>query len=542
MKRGFTVLAILSAAAFIMVAAGFIVPALTALYPVFSTTAGVSDGGYGTGIPFLRLARALAFTVFQAASSALLAIALGLPAAFLAARRSFPFRRALLALSGIPLCVPPAIIALAFVLFYGRNGYLNVFLMKLFSLSEPPVTFLYSTAGLVIAHGFYNFPVILRTVSRVWERLPENREEAAALLGASPARVFRTVILPQLAGSVLSGGLLVFLYCFFSFVIVLLFGGIGGTTLEVELYQTARALINFRYAGMIGLVETAAAALIVFAYAKLNGRLTREGRGHSITRSRKPLRGTTEIVFAVVYLFFIAVFFLGPLISIPIRSLAASASNPLTPAVRLSTAAWTSLFTRPSFLTALKNTLLVGTLTACTATLAALFFAFSPRNPERTSFSPIALAPLAVSSIMLGFGWTLLVLRGNMLVLVFAQSALAWPFAWTQIRAALDRIPQPVLDSARLLSKNPLDTVFRILLPLCGRGILSGAAFVFAISSGDAGLPLVLALPRFENLSLLLYRLAGSYRFAEACAVAVVLSVLTGFVFFLQDAEPGERI
>ena len=83
-------------------------------------------------------------TLAESFLSSLLATAVGLPAAFFAARRNFPGRRFLLSLSAVPLSVPPAIVALAFVLFYGRQGALNALLMGIFGLSEPPVTFLYT--------------------------------------------------------------------------------------------------------------------------------------------------------------------------------------------------------------------------------------------------------------------------------------------------------------------------------------------------------------------------------------------------------------
>lgn len=88
-----------------------------------------------------------------------------------------------------------------------------------------------------------------------------------------------------------------------------------------------------------------------------------------------------------------------------------------------------------------------------------------------------------------------------------------------------------------LLSPRASDVSFRVLVPLARRGILSGAGFAFAISAGDASLPLILSLPEFENLALLLFRLSGSYRFTEASACAVLLALITGVVFFLQDSE-----
>lgn len=544
-------LAFVAIAALAVSIVSFAVPAVAAAFPAFpggfplAMLSGPSVDGPSSGDavaivpPFWpRILSALRFTLIEALLSSVVAAAIGIPAAFLAARRRFPGRRLLLALSGVPLCVPPVIIALAFVLFYGRQGYLNSFLMRAFGLAAPPVTFLYSLAGVVIAHGFYNFPVVLRTVAQVWERLPEDESDAALTLGASPARVFFTITLPRLSGAILSSAVLVFLYCFFSFVIVLLFGGIGGTTLEVELYQAARSTLDFRMAGVIAIVETVAAIGIVCLYAALQARLSAGTEGVRPVRERLPLKGAVERIAAAAFLLFILVFFIGPLASILVRSFTVSPGGLYAEGVRLSLDPWTTLFGRASFARALASTLSVALVVAVVSTLAGLTFALlEERRSARAFFRVVPLAPLAVSSVMLGFGWTILVPRGNVACLVLAQSAIAWPFAWTQIRSSLDRIPRGVPEAASLLSPDGIDVDLRVRLPLAWKGVLSGAGLVFAISAGDASLPLALSIGRFENLALMLYRLVGSYRFAEACACAVVLALLSGFVFFLQERD-----
>ena len=196
---------------------------------------------------------------------------------------------------------------------------------------------------------------------------------------------------------------------------------------------------------------------------------------------------------------------------------------------------WAVLFGRASFAHALGTTVRGAAAAAVLATVAGLTFALASGRSGRPSLRLLPLAPLAVSSVMLGFGWNLILERGNTAVLILAQASTAWPFAWTQIRASLDRIHPSVDEAAALLSPRSLDRQFRVRLPLALRGVLSGAGLSFAICAGDATLPVVLSLGRFENLSLMLYRLVGSYRFSEACACAVVLAALSGFVFFLQD-------
>lgn len=544
-----------------------------ALLVAFLAPLGVSvviSGGKGSagGTQFIqdRLLRALIFTLQQAGASALLALCIGLPCAFLTSQRTFFGRRILLSLSGVPLCVPPVIIALAFVLFYGREGYLNTFLMQVFSVSEPPITFLYSFWGLIIAHGLYNFPVVMRTVHQVWERLPENTEEAASLLGASRARIFLTITLPSLFGTLLSSFILVFLYCFFSFVIVLLFGTLGGSTLEVELYQAARSLFDFSLAGKIALIETALALLFLFLYAKTLTNLSQTRSALTKKRSLKNFKSWREIFVSLIFLSLIVLFFIAPLMSVFFRSLVSPqtgrvlARTPVkSPAFlemfnqkaqigiehALNFDSWRILFSRSGFIKALLNTLATGLGTAFVSTMAALFYAYLSESfaykintkfkHTKIALAIIPLAPLAVSSVMLGFGWTLLVPNGTMWVLVLAQSSIAWTFAWSQIKTGLDRIPPEITEASKLLSSGSLDGWLRTQVPLIKNSIASGAAFAFAVSAGDATLPLVLSLGTYENLALRLFRLAGAYRFGEACACATLVALLGAIAFVFQD-------
>ena len=66
--------------------------------------------------------RSLSFSLSQALASSVLALLVGIPGAYLVAKYNFPGRRVLLALSAVPFCLPPVLVVLSFVLFYGRSG------------------------------------------------------------------------------------------------------------------------------------------------------------------------------------------------------------------------------------------------------------------------------------------------------------------------------------------------------------------------------------------------------------------------------------
>ncbi len=522
---------------FFLVLLSFFLPLILSFVPLFSSR---FDFSYITGVKssfdFSQIFRIAAFTVSQAFFSAALACTVGFAAAYFCARKNFRGRKFLMALSSVPLCVPAIIVALSFIIFFGNNGILNSFLKSLLNQDEPPVNFVFSMAGVIVIHGFYNFPLAMKTISQVWERLSEDEPNAALLLGASKFRIFKTITFPALLNSIAVSFLLIFLFCFFSFIIILLFGGLALTTLEVELYKAARTKLDMNLAAKIALTEISAALILILIYSKLQKKMRVQNENLKGIRERTSIKGFGQKTFFSFTIFIIILFLIAPLFSIFLHS---------TYNVNYTSIfnkffyfkAWKNIFLSRTFWTALWTSIKIGILTALVSLIASLFFAYITVFYNRRKIYAIPYLPLAVSSVMLGFGWLLLKPNGTELILIFAQSSLAWPFAWTQIQTSLLRIPQNIINAAVLLSPDKKTAFFKVIVPMCKKGIFSALAFVFAISAGDASLPIVLNIPRFNTLALLIFDYASSYRFVESSAVAVVLSLITGFVFFLQEKE-----
>lgn len=522
---------------FFLVFLSFFLPLILSFVPLFSSRFDFSHiTGVKSSFDFLQIFRIAAFTVSQAFFSAALACAVGFAAAYFCARKNFRGRKFLMALSSVPLCVPAIIVALSFIIFFGNNGILNSFLKSLLNQDEPPVNFVFSMTGVIIIHGFYNFPLAMKTISQVWERLSEDEPNAALLLGASKFRIFKTITFPALLNSIAVSFLLIFLFCFFSFIIILLFGGLALTTLEVELYKAARTKLDISLAAKIALTEISAALILILIYSKLQKKMRVQNENLKGIRERTAIKGLGQKIFFSFTIFIIILFLIAPLFSIFLHS---------TYNVNYTSIfnkffyfkAWKNIFLSRTFWTALWTSIKIGILTAIVSLIASLFFAYITVFYNLRKIYAVPYLPLAVSSVMLGFGWLLLRPNGTELILIFAQSSLAWPFAWTQIQTSLLRIPQNIINAAILLSPDKKTAFFKVIVPMCKKGIFSALAFVFAISAGDASLPIVLNIPRFNNLALLIFDYASSYRFVESSAVAVVLSLMTGFVFFLQEKE-----
>ena len=232
----------------------FLLPFLCALLQAFFPSA--TSTGKTVGLRYELLLKSALYTFLEAIFSVFIALAEGLPAAFLLSKRAFFFKRLLYAFAAVPLCVPAFITALGYISTFGRSGLVTRAFLALFPALTPPL-FLYSFWGIVLCQGFYNFPLVMLTVGIAWQALDTREAESARLLGANEAHVFFSITLPDLLPAICSACIPIFLYSFFSFVIVQLFSPPGTSTLEVLVYHAARSTMQFKLVGFAALVETA---------------------------------------------------------------------------------------------------------------------------------------------------------------------------------------------------------------------------------------------------------------------------------------------
>ena len=485
----------------------------------------------------------LLYTLYTALLSTLIACVIGVGTAFFTARRSFAGRRLLLAAGIVPLCVPPLIIALGYVSFCGVNGIASGWLKALAAATGKVgfggLTFLYTTTGVVIAQGFYNFPLVTRIVNDAWERLPRENENAARLLGAGEARVFLTVTLPRLSGAIGAACIPVFLFCFFSFMIVLLFSPPGTTTLEVELYHSVRTTLDMGAGARIAVAETFCALWVVFLYSYVVrknqggveglsfGDTQRCDIGRAVFCPRG--RQVGEVMLFVLLALLILLFFVGPGAGVLISAFTQKKQNVETASFEQ----FKNMFAAATFWKSLGNSVGVGLCTAFLCCLIAFVYSVVVRMKRRQNVIALQLLPLlpmAISSVVVG--WVLgLVFGGSVFALVVCQTLLYWPVAYKQIQNGLNQLTDDTQNAAFLLSRGQFDCAWRFYLPSCRRVMFTAFSYCFAMSIGDATLPLVLAIPNFSTLALYTYRLAGAFRFNQACACAVIMILMAGLPF-----------
>lgn len=123
----------------------------------------------------------------------------GLAVAWLIARKRFWGREILLGLVDLPFSISPVVSGLMLMLVFGRRGWLGPW------LAEHGWRVVYSPVGVVLATIFITLPFVAREVLPVLESQGADEEDAARVMGASPAVIFWRVTLPNVKWGLLYG-------------------------------------------------------------------------------------------------------------------------------------------------------------------------------------------------------------------------------------------------------------------------------------------------------------------------------------------------
>jgi putative spermidine/putrescine transport system permease protein len=156
----------------------------------------------------------------------LVATPLGTMAAYALFVSGHRLARAIFMLLITPMIVPVILIAIGAFYAYGRVGLNN------------------TITGLTLAHTAMAAPLVMIVVTAALRSYDLNQERVARSLGASRARAFFTITLPQIKFSVVTAALLAFLTSFDEVIIAIFVSGGSNATLTKHMFAALRDFID----------------------------------------------------------------------------------------------------------------------------------------------------------------------------------------------------------------------------------------------------------------------------------------------------------
>ena len=502
-------------------------PALlfTALLLVLPLLRTLQEGGVNLGVwrdPYF-LGR-LSWTLTQAAGTALLALLVGAPLAYLLSRHDFRGKGLFLRVLLLPFVTPTLVAVLGLSALAGPQGYLTR--LTGLDLSESP-------ALLVWGNLFFNLPVMIRLSYGGFTRVPGHLLGAARTLGASAWQAALGVALPLALPGLAAGAVLVFLYSALSFGLPLALGGEKYSTLEVEIYTLALSASALRLPEASALIV--GQLLLTLAATWLYTRLTRGGVGVP-AGGLPPARGGARLALWGLGGLTVLLCF-GPLLAVVVRGVLGSAGPTL--------AYWQGVLQDEQTPLLLGNTVRFGVVALLGAAVLGSLYALGAWLARSRLLDLISLLPLIVSPVSLAVGYLLAypALTATLTMLLAAYTLLALPLVVRSLLPALRALPPRLLEAARTLGADPLAAHRTVTLPLVWPALRGGLALALATVLGEFGATLVLTRPDWATLSVGLYeRLGhpGERNLGEACALATLLLLLALAAFVVLDGGEGE--
>ncbi|MES9503646.1 iron ABC transporter permease [Streptomyces koyangensis] len=473
------------------------------------------------------IGQVLSFTLWQALASTGLTLVVAMPAAYVFARLEFPGKSLLRAVVTVPFVLPTVVVGTAFLALLGRGGLLD----DLWGLRLDTTVW-----AILLAHVFFNYAVVVRTVGGLWAQLDPRQEEAARMLGASRFRAWRTVTLPALGPAVAAAALMVFLFTFTSFGVVQILGGPGFATLEVEIYRQTAQLLDLPTAAVLTLVQFAAVGAILAVHAwtvrRRETALSLVDAAYAVRR----VAGTGQRLLLGFVLATVAVLILLPLGVLVERALDAPGGYGLGYFRALMSADGGAFLVPP--IDAVANSLQY----AAVATLIALLVgglaaaALTRRAGRFTrGFDALLMLPLGVSAVTVGFGFLIaldrppLDLRASWILVPLAQALVGVPFVVRTMLPVLRAVDSRLREAAAVLGASPWRAWREVDLPLVRRALLVAAGFAFAVSLGEFGATVFIARPDNPTLPVAVARLlgrAGDLNYGQAMALSTILMIV----------------
>lgn len=480
------------------------------------------------------------FNTWQALVSTALTLLIALPGAYVFARLSFPGKQVLRAVVTVPFVLPTVVVGTAFLALVGRGGLLD----ELWGVRLDTTVW-----AILLAHVFFNYAVVVRTVGGMWAQLDPRQEEAARMLGASRAQAWRQVTLPALAPAVAAAALMVFLFTFTSFGVVQILGGPTFSTLEVEIYRQTSEIFDLSTAAVLTLIQFAAVGAILALHAwTVRRRETALRLVDPSVTARRP-RGAGQWALLGGVLVTAALLLLLPLTVLVQRSLDA----PGLGYYRALTREDGGVFLVPP-IEAIGNSLSY----AVAATLVAVVVgglaavALTRRDAGRfvRGFDALLMLPLGVSAVTVGFGFLIaldeppLDLRSTWILVPLAQALVGVPFVVRTMLPVLRAVDTRLREAAAVLGASPWRVWREVDLPLVRRALLIAAGFAFAVSLGEFGATVFIARPDNPTLPVAVARLLGrpgELNYGQAMALSTILMVVCAVALLVLERLRTDR-
>ncbi len=210
--------------------------------------------------------QAIGLSLITSTITTALALLLGTPLAYLLARRRFAGSAVLDTLVDLPMVLPPSVAGIALLIAFGRRGLFGQY------FEDVGLRIAFTQTAVVMAQMFVAAPFYVKAASAGFADVDRELEQAAAIDGAGPLRVFSAITLPLAKTSLLGGLVMTWARALGEFGATIIFAGnFPGRTQTMPLAIYLGIELNFNVALTLALILLATSFAVLFVVKRILG-------------------------------------------------------------------------------------------------------------------------------------------------------------------------------------------------------------------------------------------------------------------------------
>jgi putative spermidine/putrescine transport system permease protein len=207
-----------------------------------------------------------------------------------------------------------------------------------------------------------------------------------------------------------------------------------------------------------------------------------------------------------------------------------------------------NLFTSDDWARAARNSFIVAPAATLIATVLGTLTAVGLARvqfPGKGLLMSVLIAPMVVPIVVVGVACYLFFARIGLadtyLGLIVVHAALGAPFVVTTVLATLQGFNHNLVRASLSLGAGPIETFWRVTLPVIAPGVISGALFAFATSFDEVVVTLFIAGPQQVTLPRQMFTGIRENINPTIAAVATLLTIFTTGLMLVLEWIRGKR-
>lgn len=465
--------------------------------------------------------------------------------AYVQARVEMPGKRLLHLICLIPIVSPPFAVATAAITLFGRNGIIS---NQMFGVQWN----IYGLSGLTLVLSLSFFPVAYMNMLGMLRNLDPAMEEAAASLGASQWRIFRTVTLPMLIPGFAASFLLLFVEAIADLANPLVIGG-DFTVLASRAYIAVNGEYNTAAGAAYSLVLLVPALLVFLLQRYWAGRTSAvsvtgkpTGRVRTVTApaARVPL-----VTVTVVLALFIVTIYATVIIGAFVNILGVDNTFTLSNFRYILSGIGNDAMVDTTIL-ALIATPIAGILGMLVAWLVVVRL-----HASAGVMDFLGMLGLSVPGTVLGIGYLVTFNKplaighvqllpalagggavfGGAIAIIMVYIARSMPSGQRSGVASLQQIDKAIDEASTSMGASGLQTFIRVTLPLIRPAFIAGLTYAFARSMTTLSPIIFITTPHTKIMTSQILSEVDAGRFGNAFAFCTILIVIVMAVIGLMN-------